>query len=71
MSQPTLTDREFEDIKRLINATIHELVMACHHAEEDQLEEAQNALMTAQGNLDRVAEGLVNDPSSATGREQP
>lgn len=47
-----ISDKEFEAMKSLLNTTIHELVFAAHHMEED-------ALMTAQGNLDQIAEELV------------
>ena len=54
-----LSDKQFETLKSSINTTIHELVMACHHAEEDDIESAQNCLMTCQGNLEEVAAKLV------------
>ena len=52
-------------MKRLIDSTIHELVFACHYAEDDEIESAQNALMTAQGNLERVAEDLLKHDDAA------
>ena len=60
-----MTDKEFESMKRLIDSTIHELVFACHYAEDDEIESAQNALMTAQGNLERVAEDLLKHDDAA------
>lgn len=51
----TISDRQFRRIERLINATIHELVFACNHAEANGIEEASDAIMTAQGNLDTIA----------------
>ena len=50
---------ELEDIKRQVNATIHELVFVCHHADNDAVEDAMNCLMTAQGTLDAVAARMI------------
>lgn len=54
-----LSDAEFEALKSTINQTIHELVFACQHLDQDDLEDAQQCLMTAQGNLERVGEKLA------------
>ena len=54
-----LSDQDFTAIKETINTTIHELVMACHHAENDEIDEAQNCLMTCHGNLENVAQELI------------
>jgi hypothetical protein len=59
-----LPDQTFDELHHLVNATIHELVMACKHAEDDQVEDAMQVLMTCQGNLDRAAELLL--PFDAT-----
>ena len=50
-----LTDAQIEAFKATINNTIHELVFASHFLEEDDLEGAQNALMTVAGNVERVS----------------
>jgi hypothetical protein len=63
--QPLLPDTRFAEVERLINCTIHELVFVLNHAEYDQIEDAAQALMTAQNNLDVVAETLAqHDPSN-------
>jgi predicted RecB family endonuclease len=62
-----LSDQQFEAVKESINNTIHELVMACHHAEEDEIESAQECLMTCQGNLETVAAALQESPSQISG----
>ncbi len=54
-----ISDKEFEAMKALINTTIHELVFACHHMEDDEIESAQDALITAQGNLATVETQLA------------
>jgi hypothetical protein len=55
-----------ELVTTLLNATIHELVFVAHHIGDDQYEEAAQALMTAQSNLDSVAELVaIYDPSNA------
>ncbi len=51
---PSLSDRRFRAFQRVANVTIHELVYACHHAEDDQLEAAWDSLITATGNLDEL-----------------
>ena len=61
-SGPRIADADFEGMQTTINATIHELVFVCKFIEDDQLEEAQNALMTAQGNLDELAQRLIAYP---------
>lgn len=50
----SLSDGRFTEFERLANVTIHELVYACHHAEDDQLEEAADGLITASGNIDQL-----------------
>lgn len=68
----SLTNDEFESVKRRLNAAIHEIVFACHHAEEDNLEDAANCLMTAQGVLEEVAREIVDteltDPKGSVER---
>jgi hypothetical protein len=57
---PHLTDKEYESIEQRMNSAIHEIVFACKHAEDDELEEASDCLMTAQSVLDGVAQEIVN-----------
>jgi hypothetical protein len=54
-----ISDQKFEELKAVINTTIHELVAVCSHMEDNEIEDACQCLMTCQGNLDRVAEELV------------
>lgn len=60
-----ITDEQFERIKETINTTIHELVMACQHCENDEIDSACDCLVTCQSNLDAVANQLVAHDSSA------
>ncbi len=53
------TDAECAEIVRLANLAIHEVVFTGQHIEDDQIEEAQQALMTAQSNLCWVEEKLL------------
>lgn len=55
----TIPDKKLEELKELINTTIHELVFAVQLAEDNEIDSAQNAIMTPQGNLERVAHELV------------
>jgi hypothetical protein len=57
---PTLSDADFAALKETINQTIHELVFVCSFLDDDEIESAQNAMMTAQGNLETVAERIAN-----------
>jgi hypothetical protein len=60
MSMETIIpDSEFERLKATLNETIHELVFAVKFMEDDQIEEAQNALLTASSNVNTVAEELL------------
>ena len=66
-----ITDEQFEEIRTTINTTIHELVMACHHAEEDEIDEALDCLVTCQSNIESVTTQLVphdsaNSPAGTT-----
>jgi len=51
-----INDKAFEAMKELINTTIHELVFLSQHLEDDQVDQAQDVLVTAQGNLERLSE---------------
>lgn len=55
----TLTDQEYEAHKSSLNNAIHELVFACQHIEQADLDDAANCLMTAQGTIEQVAEAIV------------
>lgn len=59
MKKPKLSDKNFETLERLINSTIHELVFVCQFAGDDDIDSALNALMTAQGNLEQIAEEML------------
>lgn len=52
---PRLTEAEFEAAKASLNNAIHELVFACQHLDQDDLEDAAQCLMTAQGTIEAVA----------------
>lgn len=54
-----LTDAEFESMKTRLNAAIHEIVIACQFAEQDDLDDACTSLATAQGTIEEVADELV------------
>lgn len=60
MTTRKMTDEQFEAFKGSVNETIHELVFAVQYADNDEVEEALNCLMTASGTLERVAEDLAN-----------
>lgn len=51
----TLSDTEYEAVRASLDNAIHELVHACRHLEEDDAESAAQALMTAQGTIEEVA----------------
>lgn len=50
-----LSDSQLDEVTRLLNLAIHEIVFACHHAEDDQLDESSNCLMTAGLNIEQAA----------------
>lgn len=60
-----LTDAQFEDIQRRLNTAIHEIVYACKHAEDDNLDDACTALVTAQETLSAVNEEICRVEGSA------
>ena len=55
-----LSDRKLRVFERLANATIHELVFACHHAEDDQLQDCGDSLATCSLNLDQLQSLLAH-----------
>lgn len=61
----TFRDDELDEIRRRLNTAIHEIVLACHHVDQDRLEEASLALMTAQGTLDDMAQSITDRHSEA------
>ncbi len=54
-----LTDAEFEAIKARLNDTIHELVFAVQHLDQDDLDDALTCLVTAQGIIEAVSEEIA------------
>ena len=54
-----ISDADFQRMKSTLNNAIHELVFVCQHIGDDDLECAQNALMTAQESIGGVAEDLA------------
>jgi hypothetical protein len=56
-----LTEAEIEAIRASLNNAIHELVFACQHLDQDDMEDASVCLMTAQGTIESVANQLVQD----------
>lgn len=57
--QTKISDQQLEDAQRLLNKAIHELVFAIHFAEEDNPGDANQCLMTAQGNIEQVNEMMA------------
>jgi hypothetical protein len=53
-----IPDFTCEQIKSLVNSTIHELVFLAHHAEDDQKDEAQNCLNAIGLNVGQLEELL-------------
>jgi hypothetical protein len=54
-----LTNEQHEEIERSINATIHELVFAQQHIDQDDFDDASTLLVQCQMNLDRLNEIIV------------
>lgn len=54
-----LSDAEFEAIKTRLNDTIHELVFAMQHLDQDDLDDALTCLTTAQGTIEAVSEEIA------------
>jgi ADP-heptose:LPS heptosyltransferase len=59
-----ITDEQFATLADQLNTTIHELVFAIQHAENDELEDAANCLATAQMTINQVADVIA--PALAT-----
>lgn len=51
-----IPDRVFEEIERLVNASLRELVFGEKHAENNEPDEAQNCFTTVGMNVDRIQE---------------
>jgi hypothetical protein len=69
-----LTDAQHESIEQRLNRAIHELVFAIKHAEDDELTEASECIMTAQSTIDEVAAEIVGnglDQARAAQRVDP
>jgi hypothetical protein len=56
-----LTEAEINEIRASLNNAIHELVFACQHLDQDDMEDAAVCLMTDQGTIESVANQLVQD----------
>jgi len=54
-----IPDIEWETIERTINASIHELVYALHHAENDEIEEALDALTAVALNVETIQQAIL------------
>lgn len=50
-----LTDAEFEAFKGRLNSAIHELVFACQHLDQDDLDDALTCMVTAGSTIEAVA----------------
>lgn len=50
-----LSDAEFDGLKAQVNSAIHELVFACQHLEQGDLDDALTCITTAQGTIEAVA----------------
>lgn len=58
-ARQTITDAQFEGWKGRLNDAIHEVVFAVQLVNQDDPQDALNALMTAQGTIEAVAEEIV------------
>lgn len=56
-----LTDAQLDAIRCSLNNAIHELVFATQHADQGDLDDAANCLMTAQGTIEQVSLLLVTE----------
>ena len=57
MSQ--ISDAKYEELKARLNNAIHEIVFACHHLEDDQLDDTATCLCMAQHTICNVADEIV------------
>lgn len=55
----TLTDQQFEEYKRRLYSAVQEICVSIEHLEHDDLEDANNCLMTAQATVEAVNEELA------------
>lgn len=55
-----ISDSEFESMKVTLNSAIHELVFAVQHMDNDEVESAQDSLVTASMNIEEVANKLAS-----------
>lgn len=55
----SLTDEQIERLRSSLNNAIHELVFACQHIDQGDIEDAEQCLTTAQGTIEQVGESLV------------
>ena len=58
-AKSSMTDADFEELKTSLNNAIHEIVFACANAENNELSDAAQCLITAQATIESVAEKLV------------
>lgn len=54
-----INDALHAEVERQLNLTIHELVFAIKHSDDDQVDDACNCLITAQSNIERIAVALA------------
>lgn len=54
-----LTDAEYEWQKSRLNSAIHELVFACQHLAQDDLDDALTCLVTAGSTIEAVADEVA------------
>jgi len=59
MTKSRVKDTDYERMKSSLNSAIHELVFACQHLENDEVGDAAQCLMTAQGTTDLVAQAVA------------
>jgi hypothetical protein len=60
-----LNESQLDEVERLCNRAIHELVFAVQHSVQDDYEEAADCVVQAQLNCDQVGQMLVD-----AGKEQ-
>jgi hypothetical protein len=53
-----LIEAQYEELDRLVNATIAELVFLRQHAEQDDQDDAGNCQITAMQNIERIGDIL-------------
>lgn len=65
-----IDDQSFEEIERLANAAIHELVFAIQHTEQDEPVEAGHCLDQVVLNVDSISD-LLAEARLAINTQQP